>query len=154
NPDHDEVKELIDASNQFYTDLYPPESNHLTTDDELRQPDMLFIGGRLDQQLVASGAARMMNDDDEYAEIKRVYVMPGYRGQGLSLTIMDWLEQELRNRDIHLLRLETGVKQPEAIGLYHKLGYRERGPFGAYKPDPLSVFMEKDMRFNRPGEFS
>jgi putative acetyltransferase len=42
-----------------------------------------------------------------------------------------------------LLRLETGVRQPEALGLYRKLGYRERGPFGAYKPDPLSVFMEK-----------
>ena len=42
-----------------------------------------------------------------------------------------------------LLRLETGVLQPEALGLYRKLGYRERGPFGAYAADPLSVFMEK-----------
>lgn len=57
--------------------------------------------------------------------------------------IMEYLETELHNRGINLLRLETGIKQPEALGLYRKLGYRERGPFGAYSNDPLSVFMEK-----------
>jgi putative acetyltransferase len=41
------------------------------------------------------------------------------------------------------MQLETGTKQPEAIALYRKFGYAERGPFGAYKPDPLSLFMEK-----------
>jgi putative acetyltransferase len=56
---------------------------------------------------------------------------------------MDYLEARLREQGIELLRLETGIHQPEAIGLYRKLGYRERGPFGAYRVDPLSVFMEK-----------
>jgi putative acetyltransferase len=37
----------------------------------------------------------------------------------------------------------VGVSQPEALGLYRKLGYAERGPFGRYKSDPLSVFLEK-----------
>ena len=40
-------------------------------------------------------------------------------------------------------RLEAGPMQPEALALYAKLGYEDRGPFGPYKPDPLSVFMEK-----------
>jgi putative acetyltransferase len=31
------------------------------------------------------------------------------------------------------------------IGLYRRAGYREIPPFGDYKPDPLSVFMEKRM---------
>ena len=53
------------------------------------------------------------------------------------------LEGELEVRGVTLFRLETGIKQPEALGLYRKLGYRERGPFGAYVADPLSVFMEK-----------
>ena len=42
-----------------------------------------------------------------------------------------------------LLRLETGVKQPEALTLYSAAGFVEISPFGAYGPDPLSVFMEK-----------
>ena len=58
---------------------------------------------------------------------------------------MRFLEDELRQRGVELIRLETGVRQPEALGLYRKLGYRERGPFGAYRPDPLSVFMEKSV---------
>ena len=56
---------------------------------------------------------------------------------------MQFLETELERRGIRLFRLETGIKQPEALGLYRKLGYRERPPFGGYRPDPLSVFMEK-----------
>jgi putative acetyltransferase len=41
------------------------------------------------------------------------------------------------------MRLETGVLQTEALGLYRRLGYQERGPYGDYETDPLSVFMEK-----------
>ena len=44
-----------------------------------------------------------------------------------------------------LARLETGIRQPEALGLYRASGYREIGPFGDYGPDPLSVFMEKNL---------
>jgi len=56
---------------------------------------------------------------------------------------MDFLEQHLYDAGVPVARLETGVKQPEALALYRKLGYAERGPFGAYGEDPLSVFMEK-----------
>ena len=65
------------------------------------------------------------------------------RGNGLAKLIMCELEAHLKQRGIGVARLETGIYQPEAIGLYEKLGYEIRGPFGAYKPDPLSVFMEK-----------
>ncbi len=53
------------------------------------------------------------------------------------------LEREAAKLGVTLMQLETGIKQPEAIALYRKLGYAERGPFGTYQPDPLSLFMEK-----------
>ena len=84
-----------------------------------------------------------MDDDSDYAEIKRVFVLDRFRGKGLSKQLMLYLESELKSRGVRLIRLETGVRQPEALGLYRKLGYVERDPFGAYRPDPLSVFMEK-----------
>ena len=84
-------------------------------------------------------------DDGVYAEIKRVFVLPQYRGRGLSRQIMGWIETELGRRGIKLCRLETGTRQPEALGLYAALGYVEREPFGNYRPDPLSVFMEKSL---------
>jgi putative acetyltransferase len=44
-----------------------------------------------------------------------------------------------------MLRLETGIKQDAAIHLYENAGFRRRGPFGSYRDDPLSVFMEKPL---------
>ena len=100
---------------------------------------MIFIGARVDGNLVASGAAHLMSDDGDYAEIKRVFVLNSHRGQGLSLAIMQFLEQEVMTHGIRLLRLETGVMQDAAIGLYRKLGYHECEPFGSYLPDPHSL---------------
>lgn len=143
DPQQPEARALIAASDAFYDGLYPAESNHLEAADELGKADVLFIGCRIDARLVACGAAKLMQDDGRYAEIKRVFVVEEYRGRGLSRRIMQHLENEMSRRGVELMRLETGVLQPEALSLYRKLGYLERGPFGAYAPDPLSVFMEK-----------
>jgi len=143
NPDSPEVQALLAVSDAYYVNLYPAESNHLESSDDLKQPNVLFVGCRIDGELVASGAAKIMQDDGSYAEIKRVFVVDDHRSKGLSSKVMRFLETELQGRGVRLFRLETGVKQPEALGLYRKLGYLERGPFGSYRTDPHSVFMEK-----------
>lgn len=56
---------------------------------------------------------------------------------------MDDLESRARAAGFTVARLEPGISQPEALGLYARAGYRRRGPFGDYADDPLSVFMEK-----------
>ena len=145
DPDSPEVQALIEASDAYYIDLYPAESNHLESREDLKKPNVILLGCRVDGELVASAAAKILQDDVEYAEIKRLFVLDRHRGRGLSNEIMGHLETELQHRGISLFRLETGIKQPEALGLYRKLGYRERGPFGSYAADPLSVFMEKQV---------
>ena len=144
DPQAADVKTLVAASDAFYDGLYPTESSHLEALDDLSKPNVLFVGCRFDGELVASGAAKMLQDDDgSYAEIKRVFVLDNHRGKGLSNQIMSFLENELLSRGVNLFRLETGVKQPAALSLYRKLGYVERGPYGPYELDPYSVFMEK-----------
>jgi len=145
DPDTPEAQALLAVSDAYYVDLYPAESNHLESSDDLQKPNVLFVGCRIDGELVASGAAKIMQDEDSYAEIKRVFVVDEHRGKGLSSKLMRFLETELQGRGVSLFRLETGIKQPEALGLYRKLGYLERGPFGSYKADPYSVFMEKQV---------
>jgi putative acetyltransferase len=86
---------------------------------------------------------KLLDDDDRYGEIKRVFVLAEHRGKGLARAIMATLEDMVRREGYFLARLETGVAQPEALGLYRALGYAQRNPFGHYRPDPLSVFMEK-----------
>ncbi|MGD8349247.1 MAG: GNAT family N-acetyltransferase [Gammaproteobacteria bacterium] len=143
DPDDPEVRRVIDIADEFYSERYPEESNHLEPVEALKHPDILFVGCRVEGRLAASGAVKIMTDDDTYAEIKRLFVLDEYRGMGLSRRIMDYLESRMRAQGIELFRLETGIYQPEAIALYRRLGYREREPFGAYREDPLSVFMEK-----------
>ncbi len=143
NPGNAEVAKLIADSDAFYEGLYPPESNHLDPVDELSQPHVVFLGCYVNDRLVGCGAIKRMRDDGDYAELKRLFIKPEYRQQGLSRLMMAKLENVAREWGINCLRLETGTRQPEALALYSSLGYQQRSPFGSYQLDPLSVFMEK-----------
>jgi GNAT superfamily N-acetyltransferase len=79
------------------------------------------------------------------AEIKRMYVVPAARGRGMSRLLLGAVETHARNRGLTALRLETGVKQPEAIGLYSRSGYREIPRYAPYEDVALSVCFEKDL---------
>jgi putative acetyltransferase len=72
-----------------------------------------------------------------------MYVAPHIRGRRLGKQILDKLEAQALREGCTWLRLETGIHQPEALGLYRASGFVDCGPFGDYRPDPLSVFMEK-----------
>jgi putative acetyltransferase len=135
---------LLAQSDAYMASLYPAESNHLTDPDALAQPQVRFIGVWLAEWLAACGAVIVKDDaDGPYGEIKRIFVQPQFRGRGLSKAVMEDLESHLKAQGIELVRLETGVHQPEALKLYETLGYDRRAPFGSYAEDPLSVFMEK-----------
>lgn len=143
NPASPVAQALIAKSDAYMAALYPSESNHMESIQALALANVLFLGGYVEGELVACGAVKALADDGTYGEIKRVFVIETHRGKGLSKAIMERLEAHLRAHGIRVARLETGVKQPEALRLYTKLGYVERGPFGNYRIDPLSVFMEK-----------
>lgn len=145
NPFLPEARHLLDLSDATMGALYPAESNHLEGAEALALPNVVFIGARHEGQLVACGAVKVMDNDGIYGEIKRVFVLEAFRGKGLSKLIMQRLEMHLRALGVRVARLETGIYQPEALGLYEKLGYVYRTPFGSYQPDPLSVFMEKQL---------
>ncbi|BBB59560.1 acetyltransferase [Undibacterium sp. KW1] len=146
DPASEAAGRLIAMSDAYMAALYPAESNHMLSVDALRQDNVIFLGCYMDGQLAACGAVTILFDDDEqlsYGEIKRVFVPDEFRGRGLSKHVMRALEDHLLDQDIRVVRLETGIRQPEALGLYFRLGYAERAAFGQYEEDPLSVFMEK-----------
>ena len=64
---------------------------------------------------------------------------------GLAIKLMRVLEEKALQEGFSEARLETGIHQKEALGLYQKLGYEKTRPFGAYRKDPLSVFMRKKL---------
>jgi len=72
-----------------------------------------------------------------------MFVRPEARGLGIGRQLLEALEAHAAAAGLTVLRLETGVAQPEALRLYERAGYTRRGPFGPYAADPLSVFLEK-----------
>ena len=121
--------------------LYPAESNHLVDVESLAAFNVHFLVAR--EQGRALGCGAFVLGKAGQAEMKRVFVDPAARGKGIARLLMEALEREAAKLGVSLMQLETGIKQPEAIALYRKFGYAERGPFGNYQPDPLSLFMEK-----------
>jgi ribosomal protein S18 acetylase RimI-like enzyme len=69
-------------------------------------------------------------------------VRPAFRGCGFAKALLDHLAACARAQGVFVLRLETGIHQREAIGLYERAGFTRIPPFGDYKEDPLSVFFE------------
>ncbi|MGH6927346.1 MAG: GNAT family N-acetyltransferase, partial [Dongiaceae bacterium] len=104
-------------------------SNHILDVAALKAAEICFFVARRQADAVGCGALRL--DADGFGEIKRMYVSPAARGLG-------------PRQRLHTLRLETGIHQPEALGLYAAAGYREIGAFGDYPPgDPVSRFFAK-----------
>ena len=145
DPYSKEAQHLLCLSDQYLSALYPSESLHLANAAELSSDSTLFLGVHDGENIVGCGAVKVMGDDGQYGEIKRVFVLEAYRGQGLSKQLIIALEDWLIERSVRVIRLETGIHQPEALGLYFRLGYKRREPYGAYTADPLSVFMEKSL---------
>ena len=140
-PADPKVRRLIGELDRLQTSLYPAESNHLDPIEVLERPDVTFLAAYVGGEVVGCGAVKRM--PGRYGEIKRIYVDPAARGRGIGRAMMEALESDLLARGIHLARLETGVRQPEALALYRHCGYVRIPPFGDYREDPLSVFLEK-----------
>ena len=141
SPDQAEVIQLIADLDAYQDTLYPPESRHVLDLTSLKQPHVLFAVARSESgQAIGCGAVVL---GDEYGEVKRMYVAPSQRGAGVARQVLALLEAQARERGCALLMLETGPRQPEALGFYASFGYERRGPFGDYWDDPLSVFMQK-----------
>jgi putative acetyltransferase len=141
DPGTPEARALLDAGAVYAASLYPAESNHLLDVDALRRPNVAFLMSRIDGRAVGCGA--VVDHHAEYGEVKRLYVAPEARGKGVGARLLEMLEATARGRGLGLMRLETGTKQPEALALYRRMGYRDIPSFGEYQPDPLSIFMEK-----------
>jgi GNAT superfamily N-acetyltransferase len=108
---------------------------------EFTAPHGLFLVGYLDREPVATGGLRRHADGE--VEIKRMYVAPRARGNGLSRLVLAELEDRARALGAKRVVLETGQKQPEAIRLYATSGYTEIEGFGHYKCEPLSLSFAK-----------
>jgi putative acetyltransferase len=140
-PDTADARALIAELEAYLVPLYPSESRHGYSVEKLIAEAVAFFLIR--DAGAAAGCGGIQLHGTEYGEIKRMYVRPQFRGLGFGKLMLDHFEDYARNQGIRLLRLETGIHQHAAIGLYERAGFRSIPPFGRYKEDPLSRFYEK-----------
>jgi ribosomal protein S18 acetylase RimI-like enzyme len=140
-----EAIELLGELDQILGAAYEPEQRHALSIDQLFQPDIRFFIARLNGAAVGCGGVALL---DDYAEVKRMYTRAAARGRGVGKALLARIQAEARKAGKQMLRLETGVHQTAAIGLYEGWGFRRREPFGHYAELPphtiaTSVFYEK-----------
>ena len=142
-PDTPDAMALIEELERVLSPLYPAESRHGYSVEKRIAPRVAFFVLRHAGAPAGCGGVQLFGQ--EYGELKRMFVRPQFRGRGLARAILDHLAAHARANRVTVLRLETGVHQREAIRLYEGMGFRRIGPFGGYRDDPLSVFMERRM---------
>lgn len=95
------------------------------------------------EEAVACGAFK--HNDPDKAEIKRMYTRVENRGFGLAMMALAEVEKWANESGYKRVVLETGIKQPEAIGLYKKLGYTPMANYGPYAGVDTSLCFGKSI---------
>jgi GNAT superfamily N-acetyltransferase len=109
---------------------------------ELGPPGGTFLVGYRDGRAVCGGGIKRLSDGA--CEIKRMYVVPAARGQGVARALLHALEDAARGLGYSVARLDTGPRQPNAQGLYEYEGY---GPIANFNGNPVATFFgEKQLR--------
>ena len=83
--------------------------------------------------------------EDRSMEVKRMYLVPDYRGRGIASQILSALEEWAKELGCSACVLETGFNQPEAISLYKKAGFHIIDNYGQYKGLNNSICFEKKL---------
>ena len=96
-----------------------------------------------DEKPVSCGAIRDFNG--QAMEVKRMYTLPEYRGKGIAKKVLNELEKWAAELSYGKCILETGLRQPEAIELYTKSGYKNIPNYGKYQGVGNSVCFEKEI---------
>jgi putative acetyltransferase len=142
HPDSEDARNLVRRLDEDLLQRYPGlQATHGLHPEDVADPDLTFFIARIDGCGVGCGALRRL--EPRVGEIKRMYVLPEFRGRGIARQILEALESRARELGHAEVRLETGIGQPEAIGLYKSAGYSKAAAFGEYAGNPFSVYFQK-----------
>jgi GNAT superfamily N-acetyltransferase len=147
HPADDPAASLVAATVAELADRYGAEDPAVDP-DEFVPPRGAFLVAHLGGEPVGCGGVRVLSPG--VAEIKRMYVATGARRRGVGRALLDGLEAAARELGCARLRLETGLRQPEAIALYQDAGYDRIPNYGYWADSPVAVCFEKPLAELKP----
>lgn len=137
-----EIVELLEEHIRNMYEWSPPESVHVLDLAKLKAPEITFWTIWQDELLMGCGALKEIGQHQ--GEVKSMRTPSARRGQGAGRKMLEHIINEAKRRNYQLLSLETGSQSAfePARKLYESHGFEYCGPFGDYKEDPNSSFMQ------------
>jgi GNAT superfamily N-acetyltransferase len=142
-PSDEQGRALIAAAVAELAERYDGDQDPAVDLDDLVPPRGDFLVALLDGKPVGCGGVRVLAPG--MGEIKRMFVAPSVRRKGVGRALLAGLEAAARDLGWTVLRLETGLRQPEAIALYQDTGYERIPDYGHWAGAPLTVCFEKPL---------
>jgi GNAT superfamily N-acetyltransferase len=128
------LEAMIAELEPLYGRIDVPEAPSASPAD-FASPGGAFLVGELEGRAVCCGGLKRL--DDAACELKRMYVVPAVRGQGVARALLAALEEEARRLGYAVARLDTGPHQPHAERLYRGAGY---APIADFNANPFASF--------------
>lgn len=139
-PDQAPARDLLEAMVAELVELYDIAGGTVGVPlhhSELAPPGGTYLVGRTQPggEVVAGGGLRTIGAG--VGEIKRMYVVPEWRGRGVARILLAALEDAARDLGLDRVRLDTGSRQPDARHVYQTSGYRT---IGNYNDNPHATY--------------
>ena len=123
---------------------YPEETADAPVPEGVASEKGAFVVAWHASQPVGCGALREM--EPGVGEVKRMYVTAGLRRVGVGRSLLNQLVVVAVSLGYNTLRLETGIRQPEALALYESAAFIRMECYGPYAHNPFSVCFEKRLQ--------
>lgn len=142
-PTDPDLHMLIDKLDRELLTLYPAEGIFGVDFSDPAVRKMTFCVAYACGTPAGCGAFKPLGEG--VAELKRFFVESSFRSKGIATLILNFIEDAAKRSGVRVMRLETGPKQPAAIGLYRKFGYSRIECYGPYAGCEHSYCMEKPL---------
>jgi len=140
SPSAPEVLVLFELLNEHNRARVGSSLCRWATGEELEAENCVLLGIRMAGRLGAIGA---VVHEAGYSEVKRMFVLPEFRGTGLAVRLLDELQRRALLAGNATLRLETSESFRAAVAFYRKQGFQPCEPFGKYKERSVNFYMER-----------
>ena len=140
-----ENKDFIELVKQLDADLAIRDGNEHAFYNQFNKIQNIKYAVVAYEEDIPVSCGAIKEFDPTTMEVKRMYTIPTERGRGIASNVLKELEKWTKELSFHKCILETGKRQPEAIRLYTKNGYRSTPNYGQYLGMDNSVCFEKEI---------
>lgn len=140
---HNDLHKLISQLDAYLFSLYPLDEVFIVDFTSSDLTNFQFVVAYDGDVAVGCGGIKKLNQKE--VELKRFFVIPTYRNQGIASLILKYLENLALLQQYSVIKLETGEPQFESIRFYQKSGFKSIARYGEYVDCESSVCMEKQL---------